>query len=316
MRSNSPIFNRPYILPLTFGTDNISERGNNEEKRNMYEMLDERNLRIRHERVKKLYPSDRLIVVFDIDDTILDLRHMILHVLSAFDVRHETRYFRDLSIRDIGASEFEVHRMMAEFGIPVLEQQKVIEWFAKHSWSKPVIRDSHRPFPGAMEVIRWLQSRKKTFVGLNTGRPETMRQETLQSLNRIGRPLDVVFHDHLLFMNPHPLGGKGSRNRRWRGPAFGRGWASGSWPLRTTSRRTSRPLPTTTARGDSAAPCRHGFHFPQGEDPRRRCERKRVRYLGTGARPLTKAPMGRGRLKSKACEIPHPERPPLHGNMI
>ena len=163
-----------------------------------------KELAIRHERMKKLYPSDRLIVVFDIDDTILDLRHMVLHVLSAFDVRHETRYFRDLSIRDIGVSEFEVHRMMAEFGIPVPEQQRVIEWFAKHSWSKPVIRDSHRPFPGAMEVIRWLQSRKKTFVGLNTGRPETMRQETLQSLNRIGRPLDVVFHDHLLFMNPHP----------------------------------------------------------------------------------------------------------------
>lgn len=157
----------------------------------------------RHERMKQLYPSDRLIVVFDIDDTILDLRHMIRHVLSAFDERHETGYFTDLSIQDIGVSEFEVHRMMAEFGIPVPEQQRVIEWFARHSWSKPVIRDGHRPFPGAMEVIRWLQSRKKTFVGLNTGRPETMRRETLQSLNRIGRPYDVAFHDHLLFMNQY-----------------------------------------------------------------------------------------------------------------
>ena len=32
-----------------------------------------KELAIRHERMKKLYPSDRLIVVFDIDDTILDL---------------------------------------------------------------------------------------------------------------------------------------------------------------------------------------------------------------------------------------------------
>jgi len=160
-----------------------------------------KELAARHERMKKLYRRERLIVVFDIDDTILDLRHMILHVLSAFDKLNETGYFTDLSIQDIGVSEFGVHRMMAEFGIPAPEQQKVIEWFMKHSWSKPVIRDGHRPFPGVMEVIRWLQSQKETFVGLNTGRPETMRRETLQSLNRIGRPLDVTFHDHLLFMN-------------------------------------------------------------------------------------------------------------------
>ncbi len=159
-----------------------------------------------YDTMKRLYPTDRLIVVFDIDDTILDLRHMILHVLSAFDERHDTGYFRDLSIRDIGVSEFEVHRMMAEFGIPALEQQKVIEWFVKHSWSTPVIRDAHRPFPGAMDVIRWLQLQEKTFVGLNTGRPEVMRTETLQSLNRLGRPDNVVFHDHLLFMNPHGWG--------------------------------------------------------------------------------------------------------------
>ncbi len=30
-----------------------------------------------------------------------------------------------------------------------------------------------------------------------------MRQETLQSLNKIGRPFAVAFHDRLLFMNPH-----------------------------------------------------------------------------------------------------------------
>jgi len=153
--------------------------------------------------VKRHFPWDRLIVAFDIDDTILDLRHMILHVLSAFDDCHDTGYFRNLSIQDIQVSEFEVHRMMAAFGIPFLEQKKVIEWFAKHSWSRPVIRDAHRPFPGVIDVIRWLQLQERTFVGLNTGRPETMRTETLQCLNRIGRPLNVVFHDHLLFMNPY-----------------------------------------------------------------------------------------------------------------
>jgi len=156
-----------------------------------------------YESLKRRYPAERLIVVFDIDDTILDLRHMILHVLSAFDARYETGYFRKLSVQDIGVSEFEVHLMMAKFGIPTRVQREVLEWFAKHSWSTPVIREGHRPFPGAMDVIRWLQLREKTFVGLNTGRLETMRPDTLQSLNRLGRPHGVVFHDHLLFMNPY-----------------------------------------------------------------------------------------------------------------
>jgi len=61
--------------------------------------------------------------------------------------------------------------------------------------------ESHRPFIGVMEVIRWFQIQPKTFVGLNTGRPECIRADTLHSLNKIGQEFKVRFGNEFLYMN-------------------------------------------------------------------------------------------------------------------
>jgi hypothetical protein len=42
----------------------------------------------------------------------------------------------------------------------------------------------------------------QTFVGLNTGLPETLRTETLRSLYKLGEEYKVQFIDELLYMNP------------------------------------------------------------------------------------------------------------------
>jgi hypothetical protein len=156
-----------------------------------------------YQMMRVLYPEDKLMVVFDIDDTILDLRHMILHVLASFDRNHDTHYFDNLSVHSIDVGEMEVQLIFGSMGVPRRDQRKVSEWFRKHSWSATVICHGHRPFPGAMNVIGWLQSQERTFVGLNTGRPEYMRRETLVSLNTIGKPHSVTFTDNLLFMNSY-----------------------------------------------------------------------------------------------------------------
>lgn len=165
-----------------------------------------KRLASQHRTARGLYPDDDLMVVFDIDDTILDLRYMIHHVLSSFDEHHGTAHFNRVSVPDIEVGEFEVQRMMEELGMTRSERLRVSKWFKENSWSPGVIRDAHHPFPGAIGVIGWLQTRHKTFVGLNTGRPETMRKETLQCLNGIGRSDGVIFRDHLLFMNPRGWG--------------------------------------------------------------------------------------------------------------
>jgi hypothetical protein len=131
---------------------------------------------------------------------------MILHVLRSFDRCHETGYFRHLFPKDIDVGENEIERMTAELSLSAREGRKVEEWFRKHSWSAPVVGNAHRPFPGAMDVIRWMQSQGHTSVGLNTGRPEVVRKETLNSLNGLGRLHGVAFHDDLLFMSRYDWG--------------------------------------------------------------------------------------------------------------
>jgi hypothetical protein len=42
-----------------------------------------RKLGEHHKRMQGRYQEENLMVVFDIDDTILDLRHMVLHVLRS-----------------------------------------------------------------------------------------------------------------------------------------------------------------------------------------------------------------------------------------
>jgi len=159
-----------------------------------------------HRRMREMYPLDNLAFVFDIDDTILDVRHMIMQVLRSFDRRNGTRYFYDLTLRDIRAGEMEVHRTLEGLQIPQIEQPHIMDWFKGRCWSPAVIRDGHRPFPGAIEVIRWLQLQPRTLVGLNTGRPECVRRETLQCLHKIGRPHGVTFPDNLLYMNLYGWG--------------------------------------------------------------------------------------------------------------
>jgi hypothetical protein len=51
-----------------------------------------------------------------------------------------------------------------------------------------------------MPLIRWFQRRHNTFVGLNTGRPETQRWITLRALNRLGGPHGAYFDNRLLHM--------------------------------------------------------------------------------------------------------------------
>ena len=161
-----------------------------------------RRLGEHHERMQRRYQEEDLMVIFDIDDTILDLRHMVLHVLRSFDRRHDTAFFADIGVDEIEASEAEMGKIIRQLSIPAKDERRIASWFEEHSWSSKVIREAHRPFPGVMEVIRWFQGQPKTVVGINTGRPELIRDDTLRSLNSAGRSHNVVFTHNLLFMNP------------------------------------------------------------------------------------------------------------------
>lgn len=152
--------------------------------------------------MRRQYPDDNLLIIFDIDNTILDMRHMIVRVLAAYDARRGTRWFDGLEPSDLSINENQVGELLQSLDIPEEEQARIEVWYVEKRWSPQAILYAHRPFSGVMEAIRWFQMQPRTFVGLNTGRPEVIREQTLRSLNLVGQEYKVVFEDRFLHMNP------------------------------------------------------------------------------------------------------------------
>jgi len=71
-----------------------------------------------YEKMRNLYPDDKLIILFDIDGTILDMRYMILYVLRLFDKKNNTSYFERLNISDITVHENQVKTLLTQLEIP------------------------------------------------------------------------------------------------------------------------------------------------------------------------------------------------------
>ena len=150
---------------------------------------------------RRRHPADRLLIVFDIDGTILDLRHMVCHVLLEYDRRNGTSHFRGLTARDVAVHENEVPSLLDGFDLDADERARVLAFYADQCWATDAILASHRPYRGVLEVIRWFQLQPGVDVALNTGRPERLRGDTLRSLNALGAACRVGFSSDLLYMN-------------------------------------------------------------------------------------------------------------------
>ena len=155
-----------------------------------------------YDKVRARYPDDELLILFDIDGTILDMRWMVLFLLRRYDHEHDTTLFQGLGLADIEVHENHVDRLLEGLNLRRSLCRKVRDWYLTNRWSSEAILTAHHPFAGVMEVIRWFHIQPRTSVGLNTGRPAAIREETLRSLNQLGKEYRVAFSDDLLFMNP------------------------------------------------------------------------------------------------------------------
>lgn len=155
-----------------------------------------------HARMRQRYPTDELIILFDIDGTILDLRHMIFFLLMRYDREHGTDHFRDLSLTDIDVHEYVIDQFLQRLDLDEGARLEIEEWYRERYWSPEIIATAHYAFDGVFDVIRWLQIQPKTSVGLNTGRLEYMRSDTLAALNRMAEAYGVHFRNELLYMRP------------------------------------------------------------------------------------------------------------------
>jgi beta-phosphoglucomutase-like phosphatase (HAD superfamily) len=160
-----------------------------------------RELARHFERLRDAYPAEELCVVFDIDGTIVDTRHLVVHILLAYDRERDTDLFRGLRAEDVTVYERHVDDLLDGFGLPAPVRADVRAFYVEHLQDPTSLISAHRAYPGVLSVIRWFQMQPGTSVALNTGRPEATREATLDALNALGGPHRVRFSSELLMMH-------------------------------------------------------------------------------------------------------------------
>jgi hypothetical protein len=165
------------------------------------------------EAMRQKYPHDRLMIVFDIDGTILDMRHRVLAVLRHYDRLHGSRVFSHLGVGAIEEHENQIEALLERCEVPSELRSSALRFFASHFWDEDVLRAAHQPFRGVLDVIRWFQLQSRTAVGLNTGRSEALRDATLRSLNQLGAEWKVHFRSRHLVMNRFGMNQKVARSK-------------------------------------------------------------------------------------------------------
>ena len=79
-----------------------------------------------YKRMRSRWPIDRLLVVFDIDGTILDTRYVVLDLLKSYDLVHGTNVFRNLGLVDITTHEDQVTGILSGTGVPTSEATDIV----------------------------------------------------------------------------------------------------------------------------------------------------------------------------------------------
>lgn len=155
-----------------------------------------------YQQTREKYPEDKLVILFDIDGTILDTRYTILKLLKSYDSEHNCSHFRDLHISDINFNEENLAEELRLLDLTEEQRSHVCQWYESHRWSSWAVFEGNRPFPGVLEVMRWFQLQPNTDVGLNTNRSDVIRHQTLETLNQLGMEFRINIRDELLVMNP------------------------------------------------------------------------------------------------------------------
>jgi hypothetical protein len=160
------------------------------------------DLTMYYESVFRSYSGDKLLIVFDIDQTILDTRHAVLDALRAFDSRNGTKYFRDVGISDIDGGEDRLQRLLDRLGLASDERRAVTAEHEQTIRTREAILEGHYRFAGVLDLMRWFQLQPRTDVALVSGRSESSRITTLYQLSVLEKEFCVRFPDEMVYMRP------------------------------------------------------------------------------------------------------------------
>lgn len=156
-----------------------------------------------HDDSRRRFPDDRLLVLFDVDDTFIDTRLAVTSLLRAYDAAHHSAHFAALEPAMLDPFGRSIESLLEQFDVPAGEQPRVLAWYQQHRQSGDVARVAHAPYRGLLALAAWLHGQPRTAVGINSARPEFLRQDTLRCLNSLAADTDLHFVDELAWFTPH-----------------------------------------------------------------------------------------------------------------
>ena len=112
-------------------------------------------LALHYDRMRRRYPDDKLLILFDIDGTIIDMRHLIRHVLRRSDAAHGTNHFKTLEIGDITVHENHIKQFLAVLDVPQNERAKSMDSWLSESWSSDSLTEVPLPFKLFIDSMLW-----------------------------------------------------------------------------------------------------------------------------------------------------------------
>lgn len=156
-----------------------------------------------YERSLQRFPDQKLLVLFDVDDTFLDMRLAVTAMLRAYDAAHSSSHFSALDASTLDPFGRGIEAVLDRCRVPADEQPQVLAWFQHKRRCGEIARFAHAPYRGLLGLAIWLNEQPRTAAGINSARPEFLRQDTLRCLNDLASDSSLQFVDELAWFTPH-----------------------------------------------------------------------------------------------------------------
>ncbi len=151
-------------------------------------------------RQRKLHPDVALLVLVDVDGTLLDLRQGVQGLLADLDRHQPGSGLADLPLERVPNDERSLRALFEAHAVDRAERERLLVAFERLCWSPEAVSANRQPFLGVLEMLRWLRMQPGVFVALNSSRPESRREETVQALRTLSRHFGLRFSEDLVFL--------------------------------------------------------------------------------------------------------------------
>ncbi|HEY3014141.1 MAG TPA: hypothetical protein VGJ41_03465 [Nocardioides sp.] len=97
--------------------------------------------------VRSAHPTDRLLVVSELDGPIVDQRHIVRRRLLDYDRVHGTNHFSGVELAEVDVDAGNLERFITRQGLPATGAREILDWCPKRASSTEHGPGTVRPIP-------------------------------------------------------------------------------------------------------------------------------------------------------------------------